>query len=134
MSPFLAFELLFFAVFGQTTPGSLKTNSENQPDWTLVLFKVTGGKSKNLHFVSTSTVISFSVLLNPVTSFELLFFAVFGQTTADGLKSKHTKQPGWTLILYKLVFGKSPEDGFSFFLRRAECGIFRSCACAKMVF
>ncbi|XP_014603772.1 PREDICTED: serine/threonine-protein phosphatase 6 regulatory ankyrin repeat subunit A [Polistes canadensis] len=42
MSPILAFEYLFFAVFGQTTHSELKVEA-NQPDWTSVLFKLTFG-------------------------------------------------------------------------------------------
>ncbi|KAL6268501.1 hypothetical protein P5V15_001633 [Pogonomyrmex californicus] len=42
MNPVLAFEYLFFAVFGQTTHGELKVEV-NQPQWTSVLFKLTFG-------------------------------------------------------------------------------------------
>ncbi|XP_078036528.1 no mechanoreceptor potential C isoform X3 [Augochlora pura] len=42
MNPVLAFEYLFFAVFGQTTHGELKVET-NQPQWTSVLFKLTFG-------------------------------------------------------------------------------------------
>ncbi|EFN78597.1 Ankyrin-1 [Harpegnathos saltator] len=42
MNPVLAFEYLFFAVFGQTTHGELKVEV-NQPQWTAVLFKLTFG-------------------------------------------------------------------------------------------
>nr|XP_050865797.1 serine/threonine-protein phosphatase 6 regulatory ankyrin repeat subunit A-like isoform X1 [Vespula vulgaris] len=42
MSPILAFEYLFFAVFGQTTHSELKVEV-NQPDWTSVLFKLAFG-------------------------------------------------------------------------------------------
>ncbi|KAK6636040.1 hypothetical protein RUM43_009692 [Polyplax serrata] len=42
MNPLMAFELLFFAVFGQTTPQNLQ-GTTIQPWWTLILFKFTGG-------------------------------------------------------------------------------------------
>lgn len=42
MNPVLAFEYLFFAVFGQTTHGELKVET-NQPQWTSVLFKLAFG-------------------------------------------------------------------------------------------
>jgi len=42
MNPVLAFEYLFFAVFGQTTHSELKVEN-NQPQWTSVLFKLTFG-------------------------------------------------------------------------------------------
>ncbi|XP_018309342.1 short transient receptor potential channel 7 [Mycetomoellerius zeteki] len=42
MNPVLAFEYLFFAVFGQTTHGELKVQTD-QPQWTEVLFKLTFG-------------------------------------------------------------------------------------------
>lgn len=50
---------------------------------------------------------------NPISAFELLFFAVFGQTTTDQLKTSSynpnilnsNKQPQWTDVLFKFVFG-----------------------------
>lgn len=40
MSPIDAFELLFFAVFGMTSVENLKGfSSEQQPPWTIYLFK-----------------------------------------------------------------------------------------------
>lgn len=52
-----------------------------------------------------------SVRLNPITSFELLFFAVFGQTTTDNTQVDKSSanavrtQPLWTDYLFKIVFG-----------------------------
>lgn len=49
--------------------------------------------------------------MNPILSFELLFFAVFGQTTTDQTQiDKMTPnttrtQPYWTEYLFKIVFG-----------------------------
>ncbi|XP_049536804.1 serine/threonine-protein phosphatase 6 regulatory ankyrin repeat subunit B isoform X1 [Anopheles darlingi] len=51
------------------------------------------------------------VRMNPILSFELLFFAVFGQTTTDQTQiDKMTTntprtQPYWTEYLFKIVFG-----------------------------
>lgn len=51
------------------------------------------------------------VRMNPITSFELLFFAVFGQTTTeqtqvDKILGNSTRtQPYWTEYLFKIVFG-----------------------------
>ncbi|XP_066142046.1 serine/threonine-protein phosphatase 6 regulatory ankyrin repeat subunit B isoform X7 [Euwallacea fornicatus] len=49
---------------------------------------------------------------NPVSAFELLFFAVFGQTTTENLKipnyqknNYNNNQPYWTEVLFKIVFG-----------------------------
>lgn len=42
MSPILAVELLFFAIFGQTTHEQFKVES-NQPEWTTILFKLAFG-------------------------------------------------------------------------------------------
>ncbi|KAK0076498.1 hypothetical protein PV325_005267 [Microctonus aethiopoides] len=42
MNPILAFEYLFFAVFGQTTHSELKVETA-QPEWTSVLFKLAFG-------------------------------------------------------------------------------------------
>lgn len=51
-----------------------------------------------------------SVLMSPLLAFELLFFAIFGQTTYDELminKNKHGElnRPPWTDNLFKVVFG-----------------------------
>lgn len=44
--------------------------------------------------------------MNPILSFELLFFAVFGQTTTEQTHaSPPVEQPAWTEYLYKIVFG-----------------------------
>lgn len=54
---------------------------------------------------------SIPVQKNPVSAFELLFFAVFGQTTTDNLKiqgynkTNNNNQPYWTEVLFKIVFG-----------------------------
>lgn len=49
--------------------------------------------------------------MNPITSFELLFFAVFGQTTTEQTQVDKNgatpikTQPHWTEYLFKIVFG-----------------------------
>lgn len=43
--------------------------------------------------------------MNPLEALELLFFAVFGQTTPESLRIKTPLQPPWTIILFKVVFG-----------------------------
>lgn len=53
--------------------------------------------------------------MNPILSFELLFFAVFGQTTTEQTQvdkiiqmsnqSAKATQPYWTEYLFKIVFG-----------------------------
>lgn len=50
--------------------------------------------------------------MNPLVAFELLFFAVFGQTTYDELTIKPPRgsnpsqyRPAWTDNLFKMVFG-----------------------------
>lgn len=51
--------------------------------------------------------------MNPIVSFELLFFAVFGQTTTEqtqvdkmgNANPKDRKQPPETDYLFKIVFG-----------------------------
>lgn len=46
---------------------------------------------------------------NPIEAFELLFFAIFGQTNTLQLRTKDwnvsNSQPPWTEILFKIVFG-----------------------------
>jgi len=52
-----------------------------------------------------------TVRMHPINSFELLFFAVFGQTTTeqtqvDKIKNVATPtQPYWVEYLFKIVFG-----------------------------
>lgn len=46
----------------------------------------------------------FPVRMNPVQAVELLFFAIFGQTTHEQFKVE-TMQPEWTRVLFKLTFG-----------------------------
>lgn len=43
MTPVDAFEKLFFAVFGQTTPDDLNYVPESRPEWTQSLFKIVFG-------------------------------------------------------------------------------------------
>lgn len=48
--------------------------------------------------------------MNPIVAFELLFFAVFGQTTTDQTQvdkqpPSNKTQPFWTEYLFKIVFG-----------------------------
>lgn len=49
--------------------------------------------------------------MHPITSFELLFFAVFGQTTTEQtqvdkiLNVAEPTQPYWVEYLFKIVFG-----------------------------
>lgn len=49
--------------------------------------------------------------MNPILSFELLFFAVFGQTTTEQTQvdkfvaGAPKTQPDWTEYLFKIVFG-----------------------------
>ncbi|XP_047530472.1 serine/threonine-protein phosphatase 6 regulatory ankyrin repeat subunit B [Vanessa atalanta] len=48
------------------------------------------------------------VTMNPFYSFELLFFAVFGQTTTEQTRvhrNDSNTQPAWTNYLFKIVFG-----------------------------
>ncbi|CAH2076053.1 unnamed protein product, partial [Iphiclides podalirius] len=48
------------------------------------------------------------VTMNPLFSFELLFFAVFGQTTTEQTRVHRNDtniQPAWTNYLFKIVFG-----------------------------
>lgn len=43
MTPFVAFERLFFAVFGQTTPDDINPLRSERPEWTENLFKLVFG-------------------------------------------------------------------------------------------
>lgn len=47
----------------------------------------------------------FTVQLNPIEAFELLFFAVFGQTSTEQLQTKRHRQSEWTESLFKMGFG-----------------------------
>lgn len=46
-----------------------------------------------------------AVRINPLVAFELLFFAVFGQTTTGELQKEPKLQPSWVLIIFKIFFG-----------------------------
>ncbi|KAI4500539.1 hypothetical protein M0802_004501 [Mischocyttarus mexicanus] len=46
----------------------------------------------------------FPVRMNPILAVELLFFAIFGQTTHEQFKVE-PNQPEWTTVLFKLAFG-----------------------------
>lgn len=35
----------------------------------------------------------------------MLFFAVFGQTTAENLQQEKNMQQDWTIVLFKIVYG-----------------------------
>lgn len=43
MTPIVAFERLFFAVFGQTTPDDINPMRSERPEWTENLFKIVFG-------------------------------------------------------------------------------------------
>lgn len=68
-------------------------------------------KKTPFHRQSKILIIQSTVRLNPITSFELLFFAVFGQTTTeqtqvDKIQTPSVRtQPLWTDYLFKMVFG-----------------------------
>lgn len=138
MNPITAFELLFFGVFGQTTYDELIVKSPKgfppvKPAWTANLFKVVFGiymlvsvvvlinlliamMSDTYQRIQVIALFVFPVKKNPISAFELLFFAVFGQTTTDQLKTTNYQQPNanvenrnnqppWTEVLFKCVFG-----------------------------
>lgn len=50
-----------------------------------------------------------TVRMHPINSFELLFFAVFGQTTTEQTQvdkiQNISTQPYWVEYLFKIVFG-----------------------------
>jgi type IV secretory pathway component VirB8 len=43
MTPIIAFERLFFAVFGQTSPDDINSQRHTRPEWTENLFKLVYG-------------------------------------------------------------------------------------------
>ena len=43
MTPIIAFERLFFAVFGQTSPDDINSQRSSRPEWTENLFKIVFG-------------------------------------------------------------------------------------------
>lgn len=43
MTPVIAFERLFFAVFGQTSPDDINSQRHTRPEWTEILFKLVYG-------------------------------------------------------------------------------------------
>lgn len=130
MSPYEAFEKLFFAIFGQITLSDLNYITDVRPLWTQNLFKLVFGSYllmsvvvlitlliammsdtyQRIQVTPTTTVCLnlFTVTMNPIFSFELLFFAVFGQTTTEQTRvhrNDSVMQPAWTNYLFKIVFG-----------------------------
>jgi hypothetical protein len=60
------------------------------------------------NYMYTMNMFLFTVTMNPLSSFELLFFAVFGQTTTENTRVHRpdsNMQPAWTNYLFKVVFG-----------------------------
>ena len=47
----------------------------------------------------------FTVRMNPIIAIELLFFAIFGQTSHEQFIRVGKEQPQWTTSLFKLTFG-----------------------------
>lgn len=129
LSPIEAFEKLFFALFGQLTLSDLNYISSLRPLWTQYQFKLVFGAYLLISVVvlitlliammsdtyqriqvttRPRTILLFAVTMNPFFSFELLFFAVFGQTTTEQTRVHRndlTVQPAWTNYLFKIVFG-----------------------------
>lgn len=129
LSPIEALEKLFFALFGQITLSDLNYVSPLRPLWTQSLFKFVFGAYLLMSVVVLITLLIammsdtyqriqvillshstplFTVTMNPIYSFELLFFAVFGQTTTEQTRvhrNDSNTQPAWTNYLFKIVFG-----------------------------
>ncbi|KAF9414536.1 hypothetical protein HW555_007610 [Spodoptera exigua] len=124
LSPIEAVERLFLTIFGQITLSDLNYVSSVRPLWTQNIFKFVFGAYLLLSVVVLVTLLIammsdtyqriqnsdllFAVTMNPLYSFELLFFAVFGQTTTDQTRvhrNDSTIQPAWTNYLFKIVFG-----------------------------
>ena len=130
LSPVEALEKLFFALFGQITLSDLNYVSSVRPLWTQNIFKFVFGAYLLMSVVVLITLLIammsdtyqriqvttcpqnsdllFAVTMNPLYSFELLFFAVFGQTTTDQTRVHRNDsniQPAWTNYLFKIVFG-----------------------------
>ncbi|XP_026463422.1 uncharacterized protein LOC113366084 [Ctenocephalides felis] len=89
-------EELFLCGSKERVPRS--TDAEWLPDWHNTTRTYYYGHYRRKHRPGMT--------LNPISSFELLFFAVFGQTTTDQTREQSIKiQPAWTIYLYKIVFG-----------------------------
>ncbi|KAJ8969600.1 hypothetical protein NQ317_011314, partial [Molorchus minor] len=140
-NPANAFELLFFAVFGQTSTDHLRTGNyqsntntttpfKKPPSWTEVLFRCVFGAYmlvsvvvlinlliammtdtyQRIQVTERSLSEDLSLTMNPLYAFELLFFAIFGQTSYEQLNVKAPRgveqfRPTWTINLYKVIFG-----------------------------
>lgn len=55
-------------------------------------------------FFTRHVINTFTVRISPIYVIELLFFAIFGQTTHEQLKEE-SYQPDWTKVFFKLAFG-----------------------------
>ncbi len=104
----------FLAVLGIFVFGfSMHVVALNQPNKGTIPthrrdFSLNERKSKTENFgggfFKMTILVCFLVKMTPIVAFELLFFAVFGQATADSLQ-KQEKQTEWTIVLFKIVYG-----------------------------
>ncbi|CAH0581126.1 unnamed protein product [Chrysodeixis includens] len=107
LSPVEALEKLFFALFGQLTLSDLNYVSSVRPLWTQNLFKFVFGAYLLMSVVVLITLL-IAMMSDTYQRIQLLFFAVFGQTTTDQTRvhrNDSNVQPAWTNYLFKIVFG-----------------------------
>jgi hypothetical protein len=84
MTPIIAFERLFFAVFGQTSPDDINSQRSSRPEWTENLFKIVFGI-----YMLVSVVVLINLLIammsdtyqriqvSPTNTNDMLFFSFF---------------------------------------------------------
>ncbi|CAH0702580.1 unnamed protein product [Spodoptera exigua] len=107
LSPIEAVERLFLTIFGQITLSDLNYVSSVRPLWTQNIFKFVFGAYLLLSVVVLVTLL-IAMMSDTYQRIQLLFFAVFGQTTTDQTRvhrNDSTIQPAWTNYLFKIVFG-----------------------------
>ncbi|CAG9578217.1 unnamed protein product [Danaus chrysippus] len=107
LSPIEAFEKMFFALFGQITISDLNYVSRLRPLWTQNLFKFVFGGYLLMTVVVLVTLL-IAMMSDTYQRIQLLFFAVFGQTTTEQTRvhrNDSNVQPAWTNYLFKIVFG-----------------------------
>lgn len=101
MTPIIAFERLFFAVFGQTSPDDINSQRSTRPEWTENLFKIVFG---------IYMLVSVVVLIN-------LLIAMMSDT--------------YQRIQVRPEFGKVPKSRFLFLLFFSFPLVTTTCVCVR---
>ena len=128
MTPIIAFERLFFAVFGQTSPDDINSVRNSRPEWTENLFKIVYGI-----YMLVSVIVLINLLIAMMSdtyqriqviilSLSFYFFPSWSIPLNRSLKPSNTM---WIKILEHILKPTSPYE-FNHVLWVAVFRCFRS--------